>query len=84
VQLALPTHAAATIAVEFAASHAPLAKGPGHEPVGVPNEAKLTPVKRPVAHENVAGAFSGASETHVPRPLADDAQDSENSPLMLE
>ena len=43
-----PTHAASMMLVELAASQLPLAKE-AHEPLGVPKEAKVTPVKMPPA-----------------------------------
>ena len=47
-QLLCPTQAFATTATLVAASHELFAKGPGQEPVGVPNEANVTPVKSPL------------------------------------
>ena len=55
-----PTHAAATLAALCAASHAPFLKPPRHEPVGVPKDAKSTPVNLPPLQYRLRLAFSGA------------------------
>ena len=66
VHAGLPTHAAATIAVELAALHVPVAKPLTHVPDGVPKDANVTAdTVPPDGHVSVAGAFSGAAATHA-------------------
>jgi hypothetical protein len=53
VQLAWPTHAAATTEADVLLLHAPVLKPVSQSPAGDPYEAKTTPVKRPPSQRSV-------------------------------